>query len=80
MRKCQQAGYEHLIVLDSIWFPVTTYCYINKGEIECIGIVTVKDTTTDEIKKCIGCGKGKNPTYDEDLIVACGSTYNVDKS
>ena len=76
MRYCEQQGYTHLIVLDSQWFPVTTYSYLEKGDANLIGIVSVRDMITGIEKKYIGVAKGENRLYDEALIIACGATYS----
>lgn len=76
MRVCQQQGYTHIIVLDSKWFPITTYSYLEKGDANLIGIVSVRDMITGIEKKYIGVAKGENRLYDEDLIIACGVTYS----
>lgn len=73
MRKCKQIGYEHIEVLDSIWFTPAMYPPLERGNIACIGIVKVKDTITNEIKSYIGYGMGENVKFDEDYIIASGS-------
>lgn len=72
-------GLNHLRTLDSIWFPVATYTYANRGDIRTIGIVKVYDTQMEETRFYIGCGKGKSLQFDEDLIVSGGSKYYHDE-
>ena len=79
MRMCKQKGYTHIKVIDSIWYTPTVYCYLDKGEVGCIGIVTVEDTITKEKKRYIGLGKGEDPIFDEDLIIAGGSVFIGEK-
>lgn len=73
MRKCKQMGYEHIEVLDSIWFTPATYPPLERGNIAGIGIVKTKDTITKEIKSYIGYCMGENVQFDEDYIIASGS-------
>ena len=73
MRKCEQQGYEHIWVLDSIWFSPTMYQPLQGGNINCIGMVKIRDDITDEIKYYIGYGKGENRIFDEDYIIASGN-------
>lgn len=75
MRQVNGVGYEHMYVLGSIWYPLTTYCYADRGELTTIGIVKVLDNFTGEIKYYIGAAKGENKNFDEDLIVACGAKF-----
>lgn len=73
MRKCNQIGYEHIEVLDSIWFSPVNPTAIGYGVINCIGMVKIRDEITDEIKCYIGYGKGENIIFDEDYIIANGN-------
>lgn len=73
MRKCKQQGYEHIEILDSIWFTPARYQPLESGNIACIGIVKTKDTITKEIKSYIGYGMGKDVNFDEDYIIASGA-------
>ena len=73
MRKCKQNGYEHIEIVDSIWFTPAKYYPLESGNIACIGIVKTKDTITKEIKSYIGYGMGKDVNFDEDYIIASGA-------
>ena len=75
MRKVNAVGFENVVVLSSIWFPICVYSYANKGDLSTIGIVKAKDTFTDTIKYYICVGKGENQQFDEDLIVAGGVRF-----
>ena len=75
MRMCKQKGYEHIQVLDSQWYSPCGYDYIDTGEATCIGIVTVVDTISKEIKTYIGFAKGDYIIFDEDLIIAGGAHF-----
>ena len=75
MRMCKQQGYEHVKILRSVWYSPSVYNHLDKGDVGCIGIVTVEDTITGEKKSYIGLGKGENQIFDEDLIIACGSRF-----
>ena len=75
MRKVNAVGFENVVVLSSIWFPICVYSYANKGDLSTIGIVKAKDMLTDTIKYYIGAGKGENIQFDEDLIVASGAPF-----
>lgn len=75
MRKVNAVGFENVVVLGSIWFPICVYSYANKGDLSTIGIVKAKDTLTNTIKYYIGAGKGENQQFDEDLIVAGGAPF-----
>lgn len=75
MRYCNQQGYKHIIVLDSKWYPIVTYNYLDKGDANVIGIVKIRDIITGEEKSYIGIAKGENRLYDEDLIIAAGAPY-----
>lgn len=75
MRMCKQRGYTHIKVISSRWYTPAVYQYFDKGEVSCIGIITVEDTITGEIKQYIGLGTGKDPIFDEDLIIAAGSRF-----
>ena len=79
MRMCKQVCYTHIKVLSSRWYTPSVYCYLDKGEVGCIGIVTMEDTITGETKQYIGLGKGKNQEFDEDLIIAGGSRFYGEK-
>jgi hypothetical protein len=72
---CKQEGYTHILVISSRWYTPAEYCYLDKGEVGCIGIVTVGDNITGQIKQYIGLGKGENREFDEDLIIAGGSRF-----
>ena len=78
MRKVNAVGFENVVVLSSVWYPVTVYSYANKGDLSTIGIVKAKDTLTDTIKYYIGAGKGENQQFDEDLIVAGGAPFYLE--
>ena len=71
-RKVHVSGMEMFEIIDSIWFPLTTYNFVNKGDVNIIGIVKVKDTLTGEIKKYIGAAEGKNIAHNEQIVVATG--------
>lgn len=73
MRKCKQQGYEHIEILDSIWFTPARYYPLEGGNIACIGIVKIKDTITKEIKSYIGYGMGEDINFDEEYIIASGA-------
>ncbi len=75
MRRCKQEGYTHIKVICSRWYTPVVWSYLDKGEVGCIGIVTIEDTITGEIKQYIGLGKGENQEFDEDLIIAGGSSF-----
>lgn len=75
MRRCKQEGYNHIKIICSKWYTPNVYHYLDKGEVGCIGIVTVEDTLTEQIRTYIGLGKGENQEFDEDLIIAGGSIF-----
>lgn len=75
MRKCEIEGFKNIEVLDSIWYSSAVYHYLDKGEVGCIGIVTIKDAISGEIKQYIGLGKGEDRIFDEDLIITGGSRF-----
>ena len=60
MRKVNAVGFENVVILSSIWFPICVYSYADKGDLSTIGIVKAKDMLTNTIKYYIGVGKGKN--------------------
>ena len=65
----------HLFVVDSWWFPLCVYSYADKGDLNTIGIVKVKDTLTNKEKYYIGVGKGEDLHFDEDLIAKGGAPF-----
>lgn len=69
-------GMEYFKIIDSLWFNVNTFQYLNKGEIKVIGIIKAKDTITKEYKCYIGVGKGENIKDDETLILATGTYFS----
>lgn len=75
MRMCKQQGYEHVKILDSVWYTPSVYHYLDKGEVGTIGIVMTEDTITGEKKSYIGLGKGENQILDEDLIISAGAKF-----
>lgn len=79
-RKVKCYGMTNFVIIDSIWFPLTTYHYMDKGELNTIGIVKVFDTVTKETKCYIGAAKGKDITEDEQFVVMCGAPFNSGSS
>lgn len=69
-------GMEHYKIIDSIWFSVNTYHYIDKGEVSTIGIVKAQDTITGEYKVYIGVAKGEDQKEDETFILATGTHFS----
>lgn len=76
-RKVHADGMQTYEIVDSIWFPLNVYSYADKGDLNVIGIVKVKDQLTGEIRCYIGAGKGEDLKYDEQLVAACGSPFNA---
>lgn len=70
---CKALGMDMIHMIDHVWFPVTTYHFLNKGECETIGIVKTYDDITHELEYYIGVAGGKNMVADINLIVATGS-------
>jgi len=79
-RRVKCYGMTNFVIIDSIWFPLTTYHYMDKGELNTIGIVKVLDTLTKEIKYYIGAAKGKKIDEDEQFVVMCGAPFNSGSS
>jgi len=65
----------HLFVVDSWWYPICVYSYANRGNLQTIGIVKVKDTLTEQEKYYIGVGMGDNQFFDEELIAKGGAPF-----
>ena len=42
-RKVHADGMQTYKIVDSIWFPLNVYSYADKGDLNVIGIVKVKD-------------------------------------
>ena len=66
----------HLFIVGSWWFPICVYSYADKGNLNTIGIVKVKDKLTKEEKYYIGVGKGQNIKFDEELIAKGGAPFH----
>lgn len=72
-RMCKIDGYEHIEIIDSIWFsPFPKYSGGNLPIDLCIGIVKVRDTITGDLYCRIGYGGSISQEADEDNIVAGG--------
>ena len=76
-RKIHAVGMQTHEILDSIWFPLTTFNYEDCGTLRTIGIVKVRDTLTQEVKYYIGASAGEDPLYDEQIVAACGSPFSA---
>lgn len=76
-RKVHAVGMQTYEILDSIWFPLTTFSYEDCGTLKTIGIVKVHDTLTNEIKYYIGASAGEDLMYDEQIVAACGTPFSA---
>ena len=55
-------------IIESIWFT-------EMGSMKPIGIVSVKDENTNEVKHYIGTGQGVDRAYDEKKIMEKGAKF-----
>lgn len=70
MRRCKKQNYTDIEVIRSFWQK-------SFFEDKYIGIVTVKNVITDEIKTYLGFGKGNNLEEDEDFLITDKSSLEL---
>lgn len=76
-RKVCAVGMQTYEIIDSIWFPLTTFSYEDCGSLHTIGIVKVRDKLTMETKYYIGASHGEDIEYDEQIVAACGAPFEA---